>query len=80
MILRLLRLEKTSILRGLKNKVQQLEREVGQKKVDGVKCLYFTHLTFLREVLPTVMQPPDLLKNNRVPKAEALMQKLGNAN
>lgn len=56
------------------------EREVEQKKVDGVKCLYFTHLTLLKEMLQTVMQPPALLKNNRVFKAKALMQKLGNAN
>lgn len=49
------------------------EREVGQKKVDGVKYVYFTHLTLLTEVLHTVMQPPALLKNNRLFKAKALM-------
>lgn len=53
---------------------------MGQKKVDGVKCLYFTHLTLLTEVLQKVMQPRALLKNNRLFKAKALMQKLGNAN
>lgn len=53
---------------------------MGQKKVDGVKYLYFTYLTLLTEVLQKVMQPRALLKNNRLFKAKALMQKLGNAN